>query len=645
MHYQPKRGLLSCLFLALAGVAITVSTSGLSQDLNSQRQTYTAAVQAIDRGHWAEYAKLRPALDDYPLVIYLDFLQLIDQPGKVPPAEAQRFLRRSADTPLPNRFLSVYLREAGKAQRWDDFLQVKGSEPNSVALKCYYFRAQLAQGNKEAAWEGARRLWVQGDALPGECDPLFDAWQSTGGLTDEIVWTRLLNAFAARQRSLLQFVAGKGSAQLAPWAEKLLAVYDHPESLAHLALPTDSPYATDIASHGLVYLASSSPQEALSYWSDYRRRLHFNAAQVRSVEYAIAQQSLLSRAEEHREWLEGALAHLSDDRLVGMRLRWALSEQDWSAVEHNLSLLSVSAREENVWRYWQAIVHERGGAAAAAKIALEQLAGERDYYGFLAADKLGRPYSFNHDYLEMTAASAVTRLPAVQRIEELNFHNNDMLAQSEWFKLLQDTADEGRLQDLALLATQKGWHRMAIDAAARAEAWDALDQRFPTPYHGIFKQYASAQQVPSTELLAIARRESAFFPAAQSPVGARGLMQIMPATGASVASALRRPHRDSDLFAVDHNVLLGSTYYRQLLDRFGGNRVLALSGYNAGPHRVERWRNAAGEGVPVEVWIETIPYLETRNYVQAVLAYNVVFQYVLGDTQRLLTPVERQASY
>ena len=289
----------------------------------------------------------------------------------------------------------------------------------------------------------------------------------------------------------------------------------------------------DIASHGLVYLASSSPQEALSYWSDYRRRLHFNAAQVRSVEYAIAQQSLLSRAEEHREWLEGALAHLSDDRLVGMRLRWALSEQDWSAVEHNLSLLSVSAREENVWRYWQAIVHERGGAAAAAKIALEQLAGERDYYGFLAADKLGRPYSFNHDYLEMTAASAVTRLPAVQRIEELNFHNNDMLAQSEWFKLLQDTADEGRLQDLALLATQKSWHRMAIDAAARAEAWDALDQRFPTPYHGIFKQYASAQQVPSTELLAIARRESAFFPAAQSPVGARGLMQIMPATASA----------------------------------------------------------------------------------------------------------------
>jgi soluble lytic murein transglycosylase len=174
---------------------------------------------------------------------------------------------------------------------------------------------------------------------------------------------------------------------------------------------------------------------------------------------------------------------------------------------------------------------------------------------------------------------------------------------------------------------------------------DALDQRFPIPFQSIFEQYAAAQQVPKSELLAIARRESAFFPGAESPVGARGLMQIMPATGASVAISLRRPHQESDLFDVGHNVLLGSAYYRQLLDRFSGNRVLALSAYNAGPHRAERWRNGAGAGIPVEVWIETIPYLETRNYVQAVLAYNVVFQYLLGDTQRLLTPLERQGSY
>ena len=122
-------------------------------------------------------------------------------------------------------------------------------------------------------------------------------------------------------------------------------------------------------------------------------------------------------------------------------------------------------------------------------------------------------------------------------------------------------------------------------------------------------------------------------------------MQIMPATGKEVASRLKKRHSRADLFDVEHNVLLGSAYYRQLLDRFGGNRVFALTAYNAGPHRVDRWKNKAGQGVSVEVWIETIPYQETRNYVQAVLSYNVVFGYLIGDTQRLLTPLEQQARY
>ena len=236
-------------------------------------------------------------------------------------------------------------------------------------------------------------------------------------------------------------------------------------------------------------------------------------------------------------------------------------------------------------------------------------------------------------------------LPAVSRIEELHFHQEQILAHSEWYKVLQDTRDKGQQVQLAQLAADQGWHRMAIDAATRAQAWDALDIRFPTPYRQVFDTHAAVHNVPSTELMAIARRESAFFPRAESPVGARGLMQIMPATGKQVACSLRTPHTKSDLYDVEHNVLLGSAYYRQLLDRYEGNRVFALTAYNAGPHRVDRWRNKPDESMPVELWIETIPYRETRNYVQAVLAYNVVFAHRLGDTAPLLTSAERQARY
>jgi soluble lytic murein transglycosylase len=630
------------------GVVLSTSAQAMAETLSTGRQEYSDAMQAIDRGRWTEYEQLRPALDDYPLAIYLDYFQLRRQVHKVRPVEARRFISLSEDTPLPNRFKSVYLRQAGKDRRWQDFLQVMPDEPNTLELKCYYFRAKLAAGDKLAAWEGAERLWVHGKSQPKQCDPLFAAWLKAGELDDEVVWARLLKAFDARQRSLMKYVARKGSPQLRPWSEKLLAVYAKPDKLGGQSLPADSPYSADIASHGLSHLARYSPEKALVLWADYQGKLGFSDEQTRQVEYAIALRSLFAKTESNIPWLEEALPRLGEDKLVEIRLRWVLSEQDWVALEQTLPMLSEQKRADSAWRYWQAVARERRGDKEQARQAFQSLAGERGYYSFLAADKLGQAYAFNNQSLELETPVRVPlpQLPVMQRIGELRFHEEENLAHSEWFKVLQDLDDDpAQQQQLAQLASQQGWHRMAIDAANRAKAWDALDLRFPTPYQKTFKHYAAVQQVPSTELMAIARRESAFFPQARSPVGARGLMQLMPATGKQVASSLGQPLTSSDLFKVEPNVLLGSTYYRQLLDRFDGNRVFALTAYNAGPHRVDRWRNKAGEGVPVDIWIETIPYKETRNYVQAVLSYNVVFQYLLGDTHRLLTPEEEQAQY
>ena len=647
MRYRARFFYAVFLLQCVVGGIFSASVQAVADPLSAARQEYGDAMQAIDRGRWTEYEQLRPALEDYPLAMYLDYFQLSRQAYKVRPADARRFITLSKDSPLPNRFLSVYLRQAGKDRRWQDFLQVMPEEPNTLKLKCYYFRALLSQGDKLAAWEGAERLWVHGKSQPKQCDPLFAAWLKAGQLDDPVVWARLLKAFDARQRSLMKYVAKKGSEALTPWSEKLLAVYAKPDKLRSQSLPSSSPYSVDIAAHGLVHLARYSPEKALESWAHYQDVLAFSAEQIHTVEYAIALRSLFAKSESNLPWLHAAMDRLKEDKLVEIRLRWALSEQDWLALEQTLPQLSVEARDDSVWRYWQAMLLQQRGDVEQSRVALQALAEERGYYSFLAADKLGEAYAFNHQPLELEAAARepLLELPAVQRIGELRFHEEENLAHSEWFKVLQDSDDVEQQQQLAQLASQQGWHRMAIDAANRAEAWDALDLRFPTPYQETFKHYATVQRVPSTELMAIARRESAFFPQARSPVGARGLMQIMPATGKQVASSLGRSHSGTDLYEVDHNVLLGSAYYRQLLDRFGGNRVFALTAYNAGPHRVDRWRHKAGEGVPVEVWIETIPYKETRNYVQAVLSYNVVFQYLMGDTHTLLTPQERQAQY
>jgi soluble lytic murein transglycosylase len=610
------------------------------------REQYSSAVEAIKRGRWTQYQQLRPGLEDYPLAIYLDYFELSRKPRQVRPGDARLFLQRSEGSPLPNRFLSVYLMQAGRDARWQDFLMVMPDEPNSIELKCYYFRARLASGDQLAAWEGAERLWIHGESRPKACDPLFDAWLNADQLNDEVVWARLLKAFDARQRSLMIYVARKGSNRLRPWSDKLLAVYNQPDRIQSLAPPVDDPRAADVAAHGIAYLARYRPEPALREWLYYQQQLSFTAQQTALVEGAIVLRSLFAKSGPNKTWVDDALSRLEDDKLVEIRARWALQEQDWPALAEAISNLSAAGQQDPGWRYWRAVSHERAGERELARAMFEVVARERDYYGFLAAERLGLEPSFNHRPMVLDEAQAqpLRDHPVVRRIAELFHHDQEQLAHSEWYQVLQDTAVEQQ-QGLAALAASLGWHRMAIDAANQAQAWDALDLRFPMPYRETFSRHASLRNVASSELMAIARRESAFFAGARSPVGARGLMQVMPATGRQVASQLGAQHSDGALFDVEHNVLLGSAYYRQLLDRYGGNRVLAMTAYNAGPQRVDRWRNKPAEVVPVDVWIETIPFRETRNYVKAVLAYNLVFKYLMGEQGSLLTVQERQLGY
>lgn len=634
--------LLGCM-LGAAPAALAVSQSPALEDA---RRDYSDAVAAIRHGQWQSYEKLRPGLDEYPLALYLDYYELTARLHRVSPARAQAFLERAADSPLATRFLSLYLRKAGEGRRWSDFLALMPSEPNSVELKCYYHRAQLAGGDRELAFDGAARLWLHGKSQPKACDPLFSAWVKAGRLDDDLVWGRMLLAFEAREASLLRYISRKGGAGLAPWSERLLRVYRDPSKLNIGNLPTDHARTRELVGAALASLARYSPERALESWEVYREVLAFGPREVSEVERAIALQALFARADDMRDWLAGTLGRLQDDKLVGIRLRWAIGEQDWAGFNAALDLLSPGEREQSKWRYWQAVALHAAGAAQEGNRLLEGLAGERGFYSFLAADTLGVEYAFNASVPNaLDDGAALASLPAVQRVGELTHHDAAGDAHSEWSQVLSAVDDPALQVELAQLASAQGWHRMAIDAANRARAWDALDLRFPTPYREVFDSYARAQSVSGTELMAIARRESAFFPGARSSAGARGLMQIMPATGAQVARRIGEPHRRADLYEVDHNVRLGSAYYKELLDRYDGNRVLALAAYNAGPHRVDRWRNAGDDRLPVDLWIETIPYKETREYVQAVLAYNVVFQYLLGDTHSLLTVKERKARY
>ena len=307
-------------------------------------------------------------------------------------------------------------------------------------------------------------------------------------------------------------------------------------------------------------------------------------------------------------------------------------------------------RAAEEWRYWRGIALQQLGRTEAADTLLGELASERSFYGFLAADELGIPYSFEHTQVaadDELLADMATRLDLI-RARELFLVGLDGRGRSEWQAAVSYFSPAEKLQ-AAILADRWGWHSRAISTAASVGEYDDLRLRYPLPFRADFEQHASTAQIPATWAYGVARSESLFMRDVRSSAGAIGLMQLMPATGRSVAREINLPYSGWDtLTDPDSNIRLGTTYLAQMAERYAGNRILATAAYNAGPHRVDRWMPAQGS-VDARIWVENIPFNETRGYVRRVMAAETIFEWRLtGKAPRLsesLTPVSADGTY
>ena len=204
--------------------------------------------------------------------------------------------------------------------------------------------------------------------------------------------------------------------------------------------------------------------------------------------------------------------------------------------------------------------------------------------------------------------------------------------------LSPDAADRWLIARLAV-AIQRPDHAVWVARRAGADGVILLEDGWPAPYP------APADGAESALVNAITRQESNFDMTAVSSANARGLMQLLPSTAASVARRLGIPHNVGMLTTnAPHNMRLGSAYINDMLARYGGAMPLAAGAYNAGPGRVDEWLGTYGDprqpgGIDVRDWIEMIPFAETRNYVQRVVENVVVYRAKTPETAGLAHPL------
>ena len=607
-----------------------------------ERALYQKAAAELDSGAWNRYQEMRDRLRDYPLGVDLDFSIKLGQLHDMTAEEARLFMTSAEGTPLASRFLVAYLRHKAQDRRWQSFLDVLDDVPEMPELQCYYYRAKLATGEREVAFQGAARLWNVGFSQDDACDPLFDRWIALRGLDDAVIWSRALKAFDAKNGHLIRYVKRFASVPLRRDLDELAAVYRRPSRVEGDHHQPSARHA-DILVSGVVRLAQLSPARAYQTFRSLREDDTFTEAHLRTVTSAIVRHSLFAeRSPAPPDWVEAQIASLRDDDLTVIWLRNAIGDGEWEAVGTALEWLSPDLRAQDRWRYWSARSLEALGGKDPQSL-WESLATARSFHGFLAADRLAVDYQLNavSPTTPSQAFTGPTRL-GVGRAQELLALGDWRQAKEQWRHTLNQMPQTERAT-LGQVALERGWPDLATDAANAGESWDRLDLRFPRSYWQTFQSVADELEVDPYELLSLARRESGLYPRARSKVGARGLMQLMPATARSVANDRDEVYGGaSSLYDPSTNITLGATYYVDLLRRFEGNRVKALAAYNAGPSRVVRWTERDME---VDQWVDSIPFGETREYVQAVLAYLVIYRTRADQPVSLLTEAERKELY
>lgn len=607
------------------------------KDFATQRKLFLQVEADLKAGKVQSFQQHKHTLSEYPLYPYIKYELLKSVLTKLKYHELKEFIDMYQDSPVSDKLRVEWLKNKAQHSQWHDFLLAYDENlDQDEEMVCHYVNANLKTNGDSKAYDLLPSIWLSAKSLPKACDGALAAWQSSGRLTRNLLWQRIKLAITKDNTQLARYLA-----KLLPEHEqKIVELWIRTHNDPHLVkkehyFSTKHSAISEMIIHAIGKIARRDPELAVKLWGSWEKKHKFNEHHWGLVVKEIA--LALSRKFDQRalKWFDSLPDSQLGKDVYDARLKLAIYHNSWESIAKLYTQLPPDEANSDKWQYWYVRALEMMGDREHSQTLLGQLSQKRNYYGFLASSRLLRPYAFNN---EVTAANnkvseAILLNPAIVRAYELKQIGRVHAGRSEWRKALS-IMDDSELIAAAQLANEWDVPNWAIVALSNAKQKNDLLLRFPQNFAEYIHREAKRNQVDPELLFAITRQESAFIPTAKSPAGALGLMQIMPQTGKMIAHLSKEPLRhQSELLVPEKNIKFGSKYVRMMLDQNQHNTTLAAASYNAGPHRVLRW--LPEYDMPADSWIETIPFKETREYVQNVLTYTVIYQQLLGKTPKL----------
>lgn len=631
-------------FLLFISLLLTFQSSYLlaNQTLSEPQQQFIQAIDLIKTQQRAKLTQVKSDLKDHPLypqLLYQDFIKNLD---KTPDAAIKHFIEKYHYLVISERLKHHWLTHLGNQKHWHSLLSNQSQhhhQTSDLRLNCHFKQAQITTQPETVDFEQLQQFWLTQLTAHEACKPIEDYLMSQKQLPGWLVWQKIDQAMTLGQITHARTLSNLLSKQDKNAVNEWIAFYRKPEKLINKLPATNSAFINrKIFLHTIARLANRQPATSKQLLDLHQQRYQIQPSERQPIERLASLRLAYRYDQQASDFLDTYHQQTADADTLRWRSQIAIRESDWSSLLDTIGLMDMSTRQTLKWQYWTARALEGLQQKKQAETLFIQLAKQRHYYGFLAADRINQPYHLQSvpiSDIKLSSQALQEKYPALPLIEHLLAIGWHLNAQREWQHLLNHAASED-LSAIALQANQWQHHTYAIRALAFGKNWDLLELRFPTPYNEPVMQNAQKNDINPAWIYSIIRRESAYMNHARSSAGAIGLMQLMPGTARYVSQHIGQQKYDYQaLTNAQSNIELGSAYLRYLLDKYQGHLVMATTAYNAGPKRVMQWQ-PQHHAMEADQWIDIIPFEETRRYVKSILEYKVVFETLLGQQPQKL---------
>jgi soluble lytic murein transglycosylase len=578
-------------------------------------QQLREAARQNDAGKAVELAARLP---NYAIPSYVDYYRLKPRLKDASNEEVLEFLKRYEGSAIADRLRNDWLLELGRKRDWTSFdrelpLFVKNDD---YQVKCYALLSRAVKGQNVA--EAARAL-LDNPPLYGEaCAALVAQLAQSGQFSREDLLAQLrlageMHATGPSRRTASLLGASDTRAAQA---------VDFP-ALAMARGIGGSRVEHEIYLVALGRMARTSLKLATVALNKNAPKLSAEEKAIGWSHIALAASMVLA-PDAYDYWQRAAGAPLSETQ-AEWKTRIALRRGDWKMVRTTIEAMPADQRALPAWTYWLGRADLVQGKKEEAQALFRRIADQSHFYGQLAMDELGQQVT-------ISPAAAVPTVPTAPELAQmaanpgfrraLKFFSMRMRFEGtrEWNWTLRDFSDR-QLLVAAEYARQNDILDRMVNTSERTRTEFDYTQRFPAPHNDILHPTAQGLGLDQAWVYGLIRQESRFISDAQSGVGASGLMQVMPSTGKWVASKIGMNEYGHDMLSdIRTNILLGTNYLNMVLNNADGSQVLATASYNAGPGRTRTWRGLLTTPMEGAIFVETIPFEETRNYVRNVMS-------------------------